>query len=211
MLTCTSRWSRRAVHISKMGRKDKASAPDRPVHPVLAREDLTGEVSNGAEKAYVLFWGHKGTSIVRCFSQWYPAVFAVHGETYKTAEQFMMAEKARLFGDAEVLQQIMHSETPREAKALGRRIRDFREEIWRQHRTDIVVNGTLAKFRQNEDMLQALLSTGTSVIVEASPSDQVWGIGMGAKHPHAKCPDKWKGENLLGFCLMCARDILSNG
>lgn len=137
-------------------------------------------------------------------------VVVVDGDTYSTAEQFMMAEKARLFGDAEIRQQIMEADTPRQVKGLGRRVRGFIDEVWRQHHTDIVVTGNTAKFTQNEGMFNYLVSTGTSVLVEASPADRIWGIGMRQNHPHARQPDKWGGENLLGFSLMRVREVIVN-
>lgn len=183
------------------------------VHPVQSRQNLVQEIEHGAEKEYIFFWGHKGTPDridQTCFSQWYPSTFVVDGDTYVTAEQFMMAEKARLFGDADVRRQIMEADTPRQAKGLGRRVRGFKDEVWRLHKTDIVVAGNIAKFKQNGDMLDVLLSTGTSVLVEASPTDRIWGIGMRENHPHARRPDKWHGQNLLGFSLMRVRDVIVN-
>ena len=163
---------------------------------------------------FVFFWGHhaspKGVT-KSCFSQWYAAQFVIDGVTYKTAEHFMMAEKARLFGDDRALRRIIDSDGPKEAKAHGRAVQGFEEKVWRKHRTDIVVNGNLAKFQQNGELRDFLVGTGAAVLVEASRGDQVWGIGLAQQEADAKNPQRWKGENLLGFCLMRVRDILVHG
>ena len=120
----------------------------------------------------------------------------------------MMAEKARLFGDNEVLAKILTAQTPKEVKALGREIRGFVEALWSKKRFDIVLAGNKAKFRQNSKLAGFLDGTRGSVLVEASPVDPVWGIGLSAENPDASDPRKWKGENLLGFILMKVRDDL---
>lgn len=120
----------------------------------------------------------------------------------------MMAEKARLFGDLEILAQIMESKEPKVAKSLGRKVRRFDAQVWSANARRIVTEGNMAKFSQNLHLREFLLSTGESVLVEASPYDQVWGIGMGATDRGARDPGQWKGQNLLGFALMDARSQL---
>ena len=174
----------------------------------MTRDDLIAALQAGAHVEYLFFWGHqdKGTSITRaCLSQWYPASFEVEGVCYPTAEHWMMAEKARLFRDQEALEAILAAEDPRDVKRAGRGVRGFDQGIWEQHRFDIVAQGNLRKFEQNPDLLSWLLGTGDRVLVEASPRDQVWGIGVGAQNPDARDPRKWRGLNLLGFALMEAR------
>jgi ribA/ribD-fused uncharacterized protein len=121
----------------------------------------------------------------------------------------MMAEKARLFGDDNVLEKILTAQTPKEVKALGREIRGFDEELWSPKRFDIVLAGNMAKFKQNRRMAEFLDSTRGSVLVEASPVDPLWGIGLSADKPDASDPKKWKGQNLPGFALMSVRDDLA--
>jgi ribA/ribD-fused uncharacterized protein len=128
---------------------------------------------------------------------------------YATAEHFMMAEKARLFKDEAALEKILEVFEPAAAKALGRDVKNFDEAVWEKARFDAVLRGTLAKFGAHADLKTFLLSTGERVLVEASPRDKVWGIGMGAQHPDARTPSKWKGKNLLGFALMTARAQLA--
>ncbi|KXS19044.1 DUF1768-domain-containing protein [Gonapodya prolifera JEL478] len=158
------------------------------------------------------FWGHTQKNPhhvdAACFSQFFPARFVVDGVTYPAAEHFMMAEKARTFGDTESLDAILVASKPAEAKALGRGVTGFDEETWSAVRYDLVVRGNIAKFTQNKDMGQYLLSTGDSVLVEASPRDRIWGIGLGASNRDAWKPSLWKGTNLLGFALMEVRERL---
>ena len=129
----------------------------------------------------IYFWGHTSDSSQvtdACFSQWYDCCFVVNGVQYHTAEQYMMAGKARLFGDKEVLQEIMEVGNPHKYKKLGRKIRGFEQTLWDTHKYEIVVEGNKAKFSQNPDLKEFLLSTGDAIIVEASPYDKIWGIGM---------------------------------
>lgn len=119
-----------------------------------------------------------------------------------------MAGKARLFGDEETLQEILEATKPAEIKALGRKVRNFDEAKWVESRSDIVLQGNIHKFEQNPEMLNELLSTGDKEIVEASPVDRIWGIGMSAKNASIVNPKNWKGLNLLGKAIMEARTIL---
>ncbi|KAL7719728.1 NADAR family protein [Entamoeba marina] len=145
-----------------------------------------------------------------CFSQWWKSDFTVDGITYHFAEQFMMAEKARLFKDDEVKQMILEATDPKTIKDLGRQIRNFDSKIWDENKSEIVFNGNVAKFHQDEELLKILLGTGDKVIVEASPMDKIWGIKMAANNKDILNVHKWKGENLLGFALMSARDFLKD-
>ena len=162
---------------------------------------------------FLFFWGHqpeKDGSIGKgCLSQWWPSAFQVDGIEYLTAEHWMMAQKALLFGDAEVFQQICAATTAAEAKQLGRTVRNYQDDIWVAHRFAIVKAGNWHKFSQNEALATFLLQTKQRVLVEASPVDPIWGIGIAADHPNAHDPAHWQGLNLLGFALMEVRDQLS--
>ena len=163
-----------------------------------------------AKLKYVFFWGHtpkqKGIADKAVFSQWYPAAFEVDGERYATAEHYMMAEKARLFGADGIRRQILQAGSPKQAKALGRQIVGFKDEVWNAHRFDIVCRANFAKFSQHADLKAFLLQTGNRILVEASPVDSIWGIGSAQDDPHAENPLQWQGLNLLGFALMKVRD-----
>jgi len=174
------------------------------------REDLSLALARGWAPKWVLFWGHApardGSISKSCFSQWWEGhPFTIDGVGYRTAEHYMMASKARLFDDAAILAKILAARTPGEAKKLGRSVEGFDEEIWLQRRWDIVVAGNAAKFGQHPTLRTFLLETGERVLVEASPTDRIWGIGLAASHPAAENPRAWPGLNLLGFALMEAR------
>lgn len=123
----------------------------------------------------------------------------------------MMVEKARLFDDHDALDKIVSCDHPGEAKKLGRQVRGFDQRIWVQHRSEIVLRGNRAKFDQNRSLCEFLLATGDRVIVEASPRDMIWGIGLDKNDPKAQDPRTWRGENLLGFALMQVRELLRDG
>jgi len=179
---------------------------------VRSVDELLGFVLDGGRPKYLMFWGHQappGGGVGKgCFSQWWPAAFTVDGESYASAEHFMMAGKARLFGDEESADRIRAAPHPRAAKDLGRQVRGFDEQRWAERRFDLVVAGNLAKFGQQRDLRDFLLGTGDRVLVEASPVDRIWGTGLAAGHEHSTSPEHWPGLNLLGFALMEVRQRL---
>lgn len=129
-------------------------------------------------------------------------------DTYLCMEQYMMAAKAELFGDGKIRDQILKCSDPRQIKALGRKVRGFDQRVWDRFKYAIVLGGNWYKFSQNRDLREFLLSTGDSVLVEASPYDSIWGIRLSSSSPGAQDPMKWRGQNLLGFALMEVRDEL---
>lgn len=173
------------------------------------REGLLEYVRSGGRAKYIFFWGHTpkaGEEVGKhVFSQWYEAPFTVGGVTYPTAEHWMMAEKARLFGDGQALERILAARTPGEAKKLGREVLGFDDDAWNAARWEIVVRGNEAKFGQNPELGTYLAATGDRVLVEASPVDRIWGIGLAGDDPKAENPEMWRGLNLLGFALMQVR------
>lgn len=173
------------------------------------RDDLLAAVRSGFEPRYLFFWGHRpskdGRPSKSCFSQWFDAAFVLAGTRYATAEHFMMAEKARLFGDEATRQQVLAAATPAEAKKLGRQVQGFDDEQWLSLRMEVVVQANHAKFSQDPALRDFLLGTGDQVLVEASPVDSIWGIGLAADHLDALRPEQWPGLNLLGFALMHVR------
>ncbi|MEM8558252.1 MAG: NADAR family protein [Bacteroidota bacterium] len=175
-------------------------------------DQLQQAVQRGRRFRYLFFWGHKprsdGQIDKACLSQWYVAPFTVDGQRYPTAEHFMMAEKARLFGDHEIAARVLKAPHPGAAKKLGRQVRGFDEATWQQARFDVVVRGNVAKFEQNEALGDFLRGTKARVLVEASPRDRIWGIGLAADDPRAVKPLAWRGQNLLGFALMGVRSRL---
>lgn len=175
-------------------------------------KDIIKRFDNGEKLEYVFFWGHQvktGQVTMACLSQWFPSNFEVDGIKYNCAEQYMMAEKARLFEDEETRAEILASSDPKIIKALGRKVKNFTVEKWAPVSKDIVVKGNMQKFAQNVELLQFLQSTDNKVLVEASPYDTIWGIGMRKTDEGILNPNNWKGYNQLGFALMEVRDALA--
>ena len=120
----------------------------------------------------------------------------------------MMVEKARLFGAEDIAAEILTREHPGAAKAFGRKVEGFDQEIWDREKYDIAVQGNFHKFSQSPELQTFLKNTGNRVLVEASPIDRIWGIGLAKEDPDCSDPSKWKGQNLLGYALMSVRDML---
>lgn len=177
------------------------------------RAELIRAADAGERLRCLFFWGHRpqrdGSIGAGCLSQWWPCAFTVDGIDYPSAEHFMMAGKARLFGDTGIADRILLTPHPHAAKALGREVAGFDDEVWSRSRLELVVAGNLAKFGQDPRLRAYLLGTGTRVLVEASPQDAVWGIGVTAADDRAATPHTWPGLNLLGFALMEVRRRLA--
>ncbi|HEY4223711.1 MAG TPA: NADAR family protein, partial [Myxococcota bacterium] len=173
--------------------------------PEHDRASLERRAATGEALAYVFFWKH--TPVVaapdaRVLSQWSPHGFTIDGTRYPTAEHYMMAEKARLFGDEDARAKILLSSKPNDVKALGRAVRNYDDKKWSHARFDVVVRGSRAKFSASDALRAYLVSTAPKILVEASPLDTIWGIGLAADAPNASTPSSWRGLNLLGFALM---------
>lgn len=151
---------------------------------------------------YVLFYGGP-------FSQWAESPFILHDETYNCAEQYMMAQKAHLFDDLDAWEAIMATPNPAEQKAIGRQVRGFNVVVWEAVARDIVLAGSLAKFTQNHGLREQLLATRGKLLVEASPTDRIWGIGLSEDDPRAHDPGRWRGRNWLGQVLTDLRVMLT--
>ena len=178
-------------------------------------EDTGVDAGKGREKdkvEYLYFWGHAprrdGALAHSCFSQWWPSPFTADGVEYATAEHWMMAAKARLFGDTDAERAALTARTPAEAKRAGRLVRGFDDQVWERERFGIVVEGSVRKFSSDEALRGYLVGTGERVLVEASPVDRVGGVGLAAADPRIGDPAGWRGLNLLGFALMEARERL---
>lgn len=150
---------------------------------------------------FVFFWGGP-------FSQWFRQSFILHGTEYNCAEQYMMAMKAQVFNDQEALEKIMKSKDPREQKAFGRKVKGFDAEQWNAVCKKFVYEANYAKFGNNPYMKKILLDTGDKEIVEASPYDTIWGIGLSETDPDRFDKTKWRGTNWLGEVLMQVRNDL---
>ena len=139
-------------------------------------------------------------------SNWYPADFTLEYDgksiTFNCTEQHMMWEKARLFGDEQTAKAILQVSDPKAQKALGRKVKGYDDEKWAAVRFDIVLKGNRAKFSQNPRLLEKFIElTKGKTIVEASPYDRIWGIGLGPDDPRVHDRREWQGLNLLGKVL----------
>eukprot|EP01089_Gocevia_fonbrunei_P023363 TRINITY_DN981_c0_g1_i1.p1 TRINITY_DN981_c0_g1~~TRINITY_DN981_c0_g1_i1.p1 ORF type:complete len:178 (-),score=31.46 TRINITY_DN981_c0_g1_i1:54-587(-) len=168
-----------------------------PTTPVDSDPDVT------YTDKFVFFW--KGWP-----SQWYSAKFSVDGDNYVCAEQYMMAEKARLFKDEDTREKILAKASPKAHKALGRSVKNFDQTVWEENAVKIVAQGNRYKFNQHPELKQKLLNTGDRILVEASPLDKIWGIGLAADDPRALNQKKWLGKNWLGEALMTVRKDFKN-
>ncbi|CZS78397.1 unnamed protein product [Fusarium graminearum] len=182
-------------------------------------------MASSADPGPVYFWKESDPE-AGYLSQWYYCPFRDDKDErirYKTAEHYMMFQKAMLFKDEHTAIEVLKAATPRKVKALGRKVKNFNEATWLKHRCDIVRHGNILKFTRaisekgykkgspsgnplEGSLLDTLLRTGDRELVEASPFDPVWGIGFKAADAEA-ARGSW-GENLLGKELMAVRSIL---
>lgn len=184
---------------------------------MFTRAEVESAQAAGTIVSFRFFWGHRGEGVgAHVFSQWWPCRFTHEGQTYTSAEQWMMAEKARLCGDEATRARILAEHDPDKVKKLGRKVTPFDAALWTARGQDVVTAGNVLKFGQDPALASFLLGTGEDVLVEASPLDTIWGIGLGAKNPLAQRAETWRGQNLLGFALGRARaelrsKLASNG
>lgn len=149
---------------------------------------------------YTFFWKDK-------IAQWNKTSFKDNeGIIYNCAEQYMMAKKALLFNDLESYKEIMKEKEPKIQQDLGRKVKGFNKEIWDSNCIQIVYQGNIFKFKQNPELLEILLSTKGTILVEASPFDRIWGIGRGVEDILINDKEQWLGTNLLGYVLTNLRD-----
>lgn len=155
------------------------------------------------KEGFLFFWKNEDY-----MSNWYKSEFVLHGLTFNCAEQYMMYSKAMVFGDTYHAQKIMQTKSQSEQKSYGRKVRNYNDDVWSEVRLEVMYDALIAKFKQNDDIREQLLSTGDLHLVEASPYDKIWGIGMDENDPNATNPEKWNGDNLLGEVLMIVREKL---
>jgi ribA/ribD-fused uncharacterized protein len=141
------------------------------------------------------------------YSQWYTTQDQFEHENiqYPNAEKFMMVMKAKTFNDNEIINQMLKTDDPRKVKALGRKVKNFDQQIWDSVKEDIVTKANYLKFKQNDDLKKLLIEHKDLILVEASPVDRIWGIGLHFSDDKVLDENKWRGQNLLGKCIMNAR------
>ncbi|WP_339312431.1 NADAR family protein [Paenibacillus sp. FSL k6-2145] len=140
------------------------------------------------------------------FSQWHPADFTVNGVHYTSAEQYMMHQKALLFGDQTIADKILKASSASVQKKLGRQVAGFDRTLWEAECQRIVCEGNWAKFTQNEELLTALRATRGTTLVEASPDDRIWGVGLAEEDRRIRNRRTWRGTNWLGEILTRLRE-----
>lgn len=153
------------------------------------------------QDGFCLFWKS-------WLSNWKSSPMTIDSVQYTCVAQYMMSMKARLFGDQETLHKIMATTDPKEQKKLGRSVANFNDGQWYEVAFDVVVRGTVEKYRQNPQLLILLQQCGDVEFVEASPMDKVWGIGVDAHHSNALRKTKWHGKNLLGQAINKAKNLI---
>lgn len=151
---------------------------------------------------HVFFWGSE-------FSNWYECKFTYLDNSFSNSEQAFMSRKAAYFEDWNIFDKILkEGDDPYIAKKLGRQIKNFNADLWMEVCFDEMVDVNLAKYSQNPELKKLLLSTGNKTLVEASPFDKIWGIGLHWNDDKCLDESKWKGTNLLGKALMEVRTKL---
>ncbi|MBW5382979.1 NADAR family protein [Brachyspira pilosicoli] len=172
-------------------------------------EKLRKDFNSGKKIDFLFFYGHtndKKEVTKSSLSQWYIKDFKENDLLFNCMEKYMMYNKALLFDDKDIANEILNNNQPKAIKELGRKVKNFNDELWDKMKYKIVFTGNYYKFSQNADLRNFLLNTKNKVLVEASPYDKVWGIKMKYDDENIENPFFWKGENLLGFALMEARD-----
>lgn len=161
----------------------------------------TNTFKTTAMEKFTFFWTNASP-----FSNWHKASFELNGIQYNCTEQHMMHQKALLFKDEPIAQQILSTSDQKQQKALGRKVKNFDPTIWNANCKRIVYEGNEAKFKQNEHLLTELLATQGTTLVEASPYDTIWGIGLSKDNPKAQNRQTWRGKNWLGEVLTQLRE-----
>lgn len=211
-----SKHIQRGINIGDDKHTRLISAPDFPIKSFepgyfnseriefgLSGGDICTYQPNLLIETYYYFWETKHP-----FSQWHKCSFEIDGITFNSAEQYMMYGKAMLFGDVITAKKILESKNVREQKQLGRQVIGFDKVTWELNAPEIVYKGNKEKFNQNNEFLNILLSTSGKTIVEASPDDNIWGIGLTEHEEDSKSIFTWKGTNWLGLVLTELREEL---
>lgn len=143
-------------------------------------------------------------------SNFYPSEIMLNGTIYCCVEQILMSEKAKVFNDKGIYKEIMHTSNPTKIKTLGRKVKNFNNDIWLQHRDDILYNAIYAKFMQSSNLKKLLLNTKNKTLVEASPTDKIYGVGLRETDDRILNENNWQGTNLLGKTLMRVRLVIND-
>lgn len=144
------------------------------------------------------------------FSNFHKCTFTFFDFTFGNTEQAFMWQKAMTFRDLKIAQMILEtSGDPMGVKHLGRMVKGYDDAIWSSVREQVMLDVNLAKYSQNEYLKTKLLDTDSRILVEASPSDRIWGVGLSENDPDILDEANWDGQNLLGHVLMAVRTALA--
>jgi len=169
-------------------------------------------MQEGETPSFTFFYGSKLASPVEldnaCLAQGFQCDVTHAGITFASAKHLMLWMKARFFGDNEAADRILAEPDSQKIKAIGREVKGFEQNAWDIVYRGFIAHANLQKFTQHPLLQSYLLDTGDSIIVEAHPTDTRYGTGLLADHPDARSPEKWPGENDLGFILMEVRDLI---
>jgi ribA/ribD-fused uncharacterized protein len=149
------------------------------------------------------------------YSNFYKSEFTKNGIAFSCGEQWIMYQKALTFKDKyptnqDIADKILKTNDPGKIKAFGRQVQGYDEIIWSGCRQQKTYEGLIEKFRQNENLKKQILATGTRELVEASPSDKIWGVGLTESDVRIEKKSNWKGQNILGKILTKVRSTLQN-
>ena len=152
---------------------------------------------------FIFFW--KDDEEYGFLSNWYKSKFVIDDFEYLHVEQYIMAQKAKMFHDSANYTAILKATKPWECKDLGRKVTPYDNKKWSENRYEIAKTAVRAKFEQNDELKQKLLATGNAILAEASPKDDVWGIGIDAATAAKTDIKEWPGQGILGMILMEVR------
>lgn len=167
-------------------------------------QDIKKHVKKINREDLIAFW--KVSDEYGYFSNWYISEFELDNIVYNSVEKYIMAKKATIFNDKDMLEKILNSNNQRDIKSYGRKVKNYDDKVWSKARYNIGLEAIKAKFSQNEMLKSKLLATKNKIIVEASPLDRIWGIGLSKNNDDILEPSKWRGTNILGDMLMQARE-----
>lgn len=152
---------------------------------------------------------HKPEEPYGFLSNWYPSTFELDGLTFSSVEQYIMYKKCMQFGDREAANAVMATHSPAKQQAIARKAKGYNDVVWKGLRQPVAMRGLFEKFKQSPNLLEQLLETRDSYLVECAVSDRSWACGISLYDDARFNLANWKGSNILGFALMEVREMLA--
>ena len=156
------------------------------------------------EEEFFFFFTKKNSP----FSQFYNCKIKLDNQVFNCSEQYYVYNKAKMFNDDILADEILSLTEALKQKKAGRRIENFNQEKWLKDARFIVYKSNLSKFQQNTKLKTLLLETESNTIVEDSPRDNIWGSGISEGFSGYNIRTKWTGRNWLGEALIQVREEL---